>query len=350
MSQSMSKSFIHTYILGNGFITLDHYMQLCLQHHDCGYYRTGNPIGKNGDFITAPEISQIFGELIGVFISFHLEKLFPNGYQMCELGAGRGTLAYDYLRVLEKNPPRDIFFLESNAIFKHQQIIKIPHAKHIETLNQLPQKPTLFLANEFFDALPIKAFKLFGSEKSEIIINLDNQENLKFDYAPATKNDTQRHKGYAEISPMTIGFCNDIAHFITHYHSSFLMCDYGYVLPSDTLTFRGFMNHTVTNGLQSPSTEDLTADVDFHSIMNFFSQQGAHVYAPLTQAAFLKAMHIDTRLHRLLHTLTTHDSKEQMIQGVQKLLNPDAMGERFKFLFISHARGELYPFLTPSVS
>jgi NADH dehydrogenase [ubiquinone] 1 alpha subcomplex assembly factor 7 len=340
----MSKSFIHTYILENGFITLDHYMQLCLQDNDSGYYRTGNPIGKNGDFITAPEISQIFGELIGVFISFHLEKLFPNGYQICELGAGRGTLAHDYLRVLEKNMPSEIFFLESNAIFKQQQLMKIPNAKHIDALNQLPQKPTLFLANEFFDALPIKAFKLFGSEKSEIIIRLDSQENLKFDYASATKNDTQRHRGYVEISPMTLDFCSDIAHFIKDYHSSFLMCDYGYLSPLDTMTFRGFMNHTVTDGLQSPSHEDLTADVDFISIMNFFSQQSTHIYTPLTQADFLKAMHIDTRLHRLLHTLNTHDRKQHLINGVQKLLNPREMGERFKFLFISHARGELYPF------
>lgn len=340
----MSKSLIHNAIAENGFITLDAYMQLCLQHHDYGYYRTGNPIGKNGDFITSPEISQIFGELIGIFIHFHHATLFPQGYQICELGAGRGTLARDYLRVLQQNPPSDIFFLESSDTLKQQQLTQVPNANHIDTLHQLPEKPTLFLANEFFDALPIKAFKLFGSEKSEIIITQDAHDTLKFDYAAAIKNDTNRYRGYAETSPMTFEFCNQIAHFIKNHHSSFLMCDYGYTIPPDRLTFRGFMNHTVTDGLQAPCHEDLTADVNFTSIMDYFNQQTTIVYDLITQAYFLKAMHIDTRLHRLLRTIDSNDAKQQLINGVQKLLSVTEMGERFKFLFVSHTDNDYYPF------
>ena len=341
----MPKSILHRHILEHGFIRLDDYMYLCLHHDVHGYYRTGNPLGKTGDFITAPEISQIFGELIGVFIDFHLNTLFPQGYQICELGAGRGTLANDYLRVLQNNPPKDIFFLESNIHLKQQQSLIIPHVNHIDTLNDLPKKPTLFLANEFFDALPIKAFKLFGAEQAEMIITLDDKENLKFDYADITKNTHKHYKGYYETSPMTLEFCKQINHFIQHYQSSFLCCDYGYNTPLENITFRGFMNHTVTDGLQAPFCEDLTADVDFSQIMDYFYHNNAIVYDILSQKDFLTALHIETRLHRLLRTIDKSDIKQNMIHAVQKLMSPTEMGNRFKFLFVSHTQSEIYPFV-----
>jgi SAM-dependent MidA family methyltransferase len=122
------------------------------------------------------------------------------------------------------------------------------------------------------------------------------------------------------------------------------MCDYGYTIPPDRLTFRGFMNHTVTDGLQAPYHEDLTADVNFTAIMDYFNQQTTTVYDLITQAYFLKAMHIDTRLHRLLRTIDSNDAKQQLINGVQKLLSVTEMGERFKFLFVSHADNDYYPF------
>ena len=342
----MTEPIIENHILQHGFISLDEYMRICLYHNTYGYYRTGNPIGQTGDFITAPEISQIFGELIGVFISFHLDKLFPNGYQICELGAGRGTLANDYLRILQNNPPHDIFFLETNVMFQKQQSIQIPYAKHIKNLNQLPLKPTLFLANEFFDALPIKAFKLFGAEQAEIIITLDNHtKKLKFDTAKATKNQTNRYNGYYETSLMTLDFCKHISNFIKNHHSSFLCCDYGYMSPPNKMTFRGFMNHAVTDGLQKPFHEDLTADVNFTEIIDYFYKQDVTVFDLLTQREFFNALHIETRLHKLLRNIEKSDIKQQMINGIQKLINPTEMGERFKFLFITHTDSEFYPFV-----
>ena len=334
-------NIIQNYIEKHDFITLDIYMQLCLQDDIHGYYRTGNPLGKQGDFITAPEISQIFGELIGIFIIFHCDKLFPKDYQICELGAGRGTLAVDYLKTLKQKPPRDIFFLESNDILKRNQLDNIPQAKHISSLNELPDYPTFFLANEFFDALPIKAFKVFGSEQSEIIIKLDNTNKLYFDYATPIKNSTKNYCGYYETSPITIDYCKKITHFIRKNTGAFLCCDYGYVVSPEMLTFRGFQNHNVTDGLQSPCHEDLTADV------NCFYQNNLNIYHLISQAEFLKALHIETRLHRLLRNVKENDIKQNLIIGVQKLINASEMGDKFKFLFVTNQSGEFYPFIKP---
>ncbi|MFT6071671.1 MAG: SAM-dependent MidA family methyltransferase [Alphaproteobacteria bacterium] len=342
----MTDSIIHQYLQTHDFITLEHYMQLCLQHETHGYYRTGHPIGKQGDFITAPEISQIFGELIGIFINFHKQTLFTGNYQICELGAGKGTLAKDYLRSLNKTPPSNVFFLESNQHFKDQQLVNIPNAKHINTLNDLPHKPTLFLANEFFDALPIQVFKVFGAQQSQVIVKLDDKQKLKFDYASAIKNTTSQISGFYETSPMTLAFCEQIATHIKNHQGAFLLCDYGYDTMLDKISFRGFQNHKVTDGLQSPCHEDLTADVNFALIMDHFYQKNLKVSNLCTQAEFLKSLHIETRLHKLLGCISNMNAKELMIQGVQKLISPQQMGNRFKFLCINQHDTPLYPFTT----
>ena len=345
MSENLrTENIIQDYILKHGFMPLDVYMQICMQHDDFGYYRIANPIGTQGDFITAPEISQIFGELIGVFIDFHHAQIFPKGYQICELGAGRGVLARDYLRVL-KQKPSGIFFLETNKHLKEHQLLNVPNAQHIDSLKALPSVPTVFLANEFFDALPIKAFKLCGSQQAEIIIVLDEEQNLKFDYASFIKNTQNQYHGYYETSPNSLDFCKQISDFIKTNQGIFLCCDYGYDTPLYKMTFRGFLNHTVTNGLQKPFVEDLTADVDFTQIMDFFYDNNHCVYNLMTQANFLKALYIDKRLHQLLRNISDNDMRQQLILGVQKLLLPNEMGERFKFLLVTDSKQEYYPFL-----
>lgn len=342
----MSIDQIHNIIEKNGFIPLDEYMHICMQSTPESYYRKGTPIGKSGDFITAPEISQLFGELIGVFLNFHLNTLLPDGYQICELGPGLGTLALDYLRALKKNPPTDIFFLESSETLKQKQLSNIPQAKHINQISDLPSLPTIFLANEFFDALPIKAFKCFGAEKSEIVISKNSQGKLVFDYAPAIRNDTGQIRGVYEYSPNSLEICSQIADFIHKAPSIFLTCDYGYETELETITFRGFKDHTITDGLQNPTSEDLTADVNFKSLANIFIQKGLIAYKLLNQQDFLMGMHIETRLHHLLRNVTDSKTKQLLISGTQKLVNPDEMGERFKFLLITPQYYELYPFTT----
>jgi SAM-dependent MidA family methyltransferase len=343
----MSLSIIHDYLDKNNFIAIDDYMRLCLQDENYGYYKKASAIGYQGDFITAPEISQIFGELIGVFFKFHLNTLLINSFQICELGGGTGILAQDYLRILNNhnnNEKIDVFFIESNEIFKKNQLDRIPNAHHITSIDLLPKKPTLFIANEFFDALPVKIFKVFGAEKAEIIIKYNNNKSLMFDYAPFVKNNFQQKKGFIEQTIETLKFCEKIALHIQHNNGAFLICDYGYQKPLEKMTFRGFKNHKITDGLQEPCLEDLTIDVNFQEIMDYFHQKNMNVSNLISQANFLKGLHIETRLHKLLNSASNRTTKETLIQGVQKLINPDEMGERFKLLCITKHHQALYPF------
>lgn len=348
----MLKTLISQHIQENGSITLDEYMKVCLQHETFGYYKNNKVLGKTGDFITAPEISQIFGELIGVFISFHLEKIFPNMvYNICEMGAGNAILTVDYLRILKDKKPKNIFFLETNELLKQQQKLNIPESIHINDLSELPSVPTLFIANEFFDALPIKAYKIFGSQMAEIVIIQDENHQLGFSYAELIKNNSGMTRGFYETSPLGLAICADIASHIHHYSGAGLFCDYGYYQTAlEKFSFRGFYQHQVTDGLTKLGNSDLTADVNFSELIDVFKKNHLAIYQPLTQSEYLKALHIDTRLHKLLgHTQST-EQKQLLISGVQKLVSPKEMGEKFKFIFVSKKQDEYYPFLNPLTS
>ena len=327
-----------------GSLSLYDYMVLCLQHPEYGYYTDGTPLGRSGDFITAPEMSQLFGETIAFFLLSSVDALFPSGYSLCECGAGRGTLMADILRILnKKSPPQNCYSLESNVHLKQEQIQNIPAIKHIECLKDLPDEPIFFVANEFFDALPIHAYKVAGSEKFEMHVTGQNG-SYELSATHRSINDTPYHKGIYETSPDAHQIMQEIAQHITHNKGAALICDYGYTNPRDTLSFRGYHKHKVTDGLSHPFRSDLTADVDFSSLQNIARHHGAAIYPVMTQKAFLENMHISLRLHKLLHKCANDSQKELMITAVQKMLDFNEMGEKFKFLFISSAQDDIYPF------
>lgn len=331
-------------IAKKGSLSLHDYMALCLQHPEYGYYIRGNPLGHSGDFITAPEMSQLFGESIAFFLLSNLETLFPDGYSLCELGAGRGTLMADMLRILnKKTPPENCYILESNSLLKAQQIQNIPNVKHIESLNDLPEKPLFFIANEFFDALPLHAYKLAGSEKFEMHVT---GKNGAYDINPTHRshNDTGRHQGIYETCPDAHMIMEQIANHIKSHKSSGIFCDYGYTKPRETLSFRGYHKHKVTDGLSHPFEADLTADIDFAALGDTAQYSGAKTYPVMTQKHFLSHMHIELRLHKLLGQSKELKQSQIMIEAVRKLIDDSEMGEKFKFLFISHDKYDIYPF------
>ena len=337
-------SFLDQEIAKKGSLSLHDYMALCLQHPQYGYYIRGNPLGHSGDFITAPEMSQLFGESIAFFLISHLDILFPEGYSICELGAGRGTLMADMLRILnKKTPPENCYILESNSLLKTQQIKNIPHVNHIDSLDDLPQKPLFFIANEFFDALPIHSYKLAGSEKFEMHIT-GKKGVYELNPTHRSHNETKRHQGIYETCPDAHHIMEQIADHIKRYKGSGIFCDYGYIKPRDTISFRGYHKHKVTNGLTHPFEEDLTADIDFTALSNTASHMGVKAYPVVTQKHFLAHMHIELRLHKLLGQSKDLKQSQIMIEAVRKLTDASEMGEKFKFLFISHLNSDIYPF------
>ena len=216
---------------------------------------------------------------------------------------------------------------------------------HINDLSDLPDEPIFFVANEFFDALPIHAYKLAGSEKFEL--HVTGEKGL-YELTPTHRsmNDTDRHMGLYETCPDAHKIMQQLAEHIKSFQGSALICDYGYVKPRDTISFRGYHQHKVTDGLSYPFEADLTADIDFTALSNTAQQYGAKTYAVMTQKDFLENMHIGLRLHKLLGQVQDSEKKENMTSAVQKLLNIREMGEKFKFLFISHAQNDIYLFGT----
>ncbi|MEM6602702.1 MAG: SAM-dependent methyltransferase [Pseudomonadota bacterium] len=334
------RAYLDDIIAKEGMISLHDYMDICLNHPDYGYYVQGNPIGKEGDFITAPEMTQIFGELIGIFIITHIQKMVQSGYHLIELGAGRGTLLKDVLRVLErKNAPQSVMILESNQKLEALQKQAILGVNHIKTLNELPEAPIFVLANEFFDALPIHAYKYKENTSYEVMVR---GQNGHYEFCQKEAPEKTKQNFY-EDSPAARGIMQKLAQHISHYGGGGLFIDYGYITPPNKLTFRGFKEHIVTDGLSDPFMSDLTADVDFQSLQDIARTENIQTYDILTQKDFLEKMYMPQRLQKLLKNADTAQ-KESLLKASEKLSHPDQMGTRFKFMAMTQTYCDLYPF------
>jgi len=278
----------------DGVMPIDRYMEICNTH----YYSTRDPLGANGDFTTAPEISQIFGEIIGVWAIERWQKLgSPKEFALVELGAGRGTLMADLLRaarVLPEFQPQ-IHIVEISPILREKQQAAIKNATWHESMPKL-KIPAIIIANEFFDALPIKQFA--DNEERKIII--ENGE-LKF---------TLPEKNVVEISPVSEGLMQEIA---ANYQGGIII-DYGYVIGSGD-TFQALRKHKFTNPFKDCGEADLTAHVNFGCLAEIVGGKLT------TQGEFLLNYGGAFRAKKL--------GKEA---DFDRLVSPEQMGELFKVL------------------
>jgi NADH dehydrogenase [ubiquinone] 1 alpha subcomplex assembly factor 7 len=360
---SFSEVLLHM-IDEQDFIPLHDYMMLCASHPEYGYYRRNDPLGRAGDFITAPEISQMFGEMIAIWLIMQW-KYFgcPHTLYLCELGAGRGTLMQDILRVAEKTPAFKaavkVFFLEQNETLKAMQKQRVPEATWLNHLEDIPTDQTLIvIANEFFDALPVAAYRFKKGQWWQAVITLSDEEDEE--KSLSTENESQEEnepdlfalqwQGCDEVdvperfrvgldytfehSPFSEQMIKIIASKIAEAGGCGLFFDYGYSLPPDRLTVRSFSNHTVVECTHKPSQCDITADVDFMAL-TYAAQEGGCVPMPLlTQREFLTQMGIKQRCKALLGFAKDSEESYRMLEAVAKLVAPEEMGERFKVLCI----------------
>lgn len=350
------KADIVARIAADGPMRIDDYMSTCLLHPTKGYYTTRTPFGAAGDFTTAPEISQMFGELIGLSLAQSwIDQGAPARFTLAELGPGRGTLMADALRAGAAVPgfldAAEILLLEASPALRHVQSETLAdHSiRHIETLDALPEQPLFVIANEFFDALPIRQFERQDEGWRERQVGVE-RGMLRFGLAPRLPQpaledrieDTQIGD-VVELSTTLGGFMAPITSRIADHGGAALIIDYGdWRTLGDTL--QAVRNHEPVDPLETPGEADLTAHLDFEAL--------SHAAAPCAhsrvtpQGVFLERLGITERA-RILAKRLEGDALESHIAAHRRLTHPAEMGNLFKVMGIYPAAGHPPPGLEP---
>ncbi len=314
-------------IEARGPIGVDRYMEMCV----AAYYAGRDPFGRGGDFTTAPEISQMFGEIIGLWMADLWDRAGrPARVNLVELGPGRGTLMADLLRAARALPAFAdairVHFVETSDTLRATQAERVPQASWYSDLADVPRDVPLFvIANEFFDALPIRQEVRVDGQWHERRIARGG-DALVF---------TPDGDAIRETSPARTRYAATIAARVAADGGAALVMDYGYEGPAEGDSLQALASHAATDPLAAPGAHDLTAHVDFTPIAEAAQRAGAHV-SPLTpQGAFLLALGIEARTERLSRGLDP-EGRHAIAGAMRRLTLPQAMGSLFKVLAFTH--------------
>lgn len=328
-----------------GPMTLAEYMTECLLHPEYGYYTQRDPLGRAGDFVTAPEISQMFGELLGLWLAqAWMDQGAPGEFALVELGPGRGTLMADALRATARVPGfHDALRLHlveaSQRLRTAQTELLEAHAPEFhDDLDTLPDLPLFLLANEFFDALPIRQFQRdAGPAWRERVVGVGNGD-LVVGLAPPAPiaaleerlGDTREGQIVETCAPAEAIASGVGARIATHGGAA-LIVDYGEA-ESIGDTFQAVAGHTPVDPLSAPGAADLTAHVAFGPIAR--AARPAKATSLVPQGVFLERLGITDRARALARTLEG-DALEAHVAAHRRLTHPDEMGNLFKVLALS---------------
>ncbi len=339
-----------------GPITVADYMAEALGHPEDGYYMTGDPFGAGGDFVTAPEVSQMFGELIGLWCADTWVRMgAPDPVWLVELGPGRGTLMADALRALHVAPDcraalRPHLVEISPALGARQRetlAARGVEARWHERLDQVPEGPLLAIANEFFDALPIRQFERRPEGWCERLVGLDpDGQGLAFALGPPLGAlDVQIPFPAAwraapagaviEVSAPGMAMAGEIGRRLAAYGGAALIVDYGHPAPRFGATLQAVRRHAKHPVLTEPGSADLTAHVDFAALARAATEAGARAHGPVDQGELLQALGIAARAEALGRGATP--AQAAAIDAARHRLTDGAeMGTLFKALALSH--------------
>ncbi len=337
-------------IEANGPMTLAEYMGLCLMHPEHGYYTTRDPLGATGDFITAPEISQMFGELLGLCLAQVWQAQGAPRAVLAELGPGRGTLMADMLRATRGVPgfhaAIEIHLVEaSRPLRKAQEAALRGHeVTWHDSIETLPEAPFLLVANEFFDALPIRQMQRDGDGWRERMVGLRNGV-LTFGLSEPKPMPMLAHRtqdttegDIVEVSPVAAMMAESVGARITRHGGAALIVDYGdWRAQGDT--FQALRGHAPVDPLDTPGEADLTAHVDFEAIAR--ASPAAHTRLT-SQGVFLERLGITGRAQALARSLSG-DALIAHVAAHRRLTHPEEMGTLFKVLGLYPASGEPPP-------
>ncbi|MGJ3264271.1 MAG: class I SAM-dependent methyltransferase [Salinarimonas sp.] len=346
---------IRELIAAEGPISVSRYMALCLGHPTLGYYMTRDPIGMAGDFVTAPEISQMFGELVGLWAAqTWIDLGRPAPFALVELGPGRGTLMADALRAAKVAPgfleAAAVHLVETSPVLRERQRTALatpPPAlaggvQWHTGLEAVPDLPLIALANEFFDALPVRQLVRDRGAWHERLVGLDATGALAFGLAP----DADPAIGYAapegavlEIAAAQTAVMRALAERLVAMGGAALAIDYGHAQTGFADTLQAIRRHAFADPLVDPGEADVTAHVDFAQLAHTAQDAGARVFGPVTQGAFLRALGIEARARALAARASARQS-EEIGAALVRLAGEgdDDMGVLFKALAVAHPR------------
>jgi NADH dehydrogenase [ubiquinone] 1 alpha subcomplex assembly factor 7 len=333
-------------IAADGPLTIADFMADALGHPDHGYYMTRDPFGRAGDFTTAPEISQMFGELIGLWCAEVWRSMgAPVPVRLVELGPGRGTLMSDLLRAGERMPgflaAISVHLVETSPVLRaaQERTLGARPTWH-DTFSDVPDDaPMLLIANEFFDALPIRQItrteagwreRLLGitPEDDRLAIGLAAAEGPLESLLDADLRESARPGQTAELAPVAWRIAGEIGARLASRGGAALIVDYGHAGPALGNTLQAVRNHEPCDVLETPGEADLTAHVDFTPLAKAAEQSGARATPLSTQGAFLRALGIGYRAR----TLAAAGDATAVERQVARLIGDDAMGTLFKVL------------------
>jgi SAM-dependent MidA family methyltransferase len=345
-------------IEANGPLSVADYMALCLFDPTDGYYTTREPFGVSGDFTTAPEVSQMFGELVAVWLLTTWRALGrPSPVTLSEIGPGRGTLMKDMLRALGRLDPdlsssASVAMIETSprlvAIQKATLGDRADRVEWHDTIDTLPRRPLLIVANELFDAIPIRQFVKTGGRWMERAVGLDETGELMFTVRPGAPDPTllppdaasAPDGAVAELSPARAALMEKIAERVAGDGAAALLIDYGYLKPAFGDTLQALSLHAYADPLAEPGKADLTAHVDFSALAEIAKAHGLDAHF-LPQGEFLLRMGLLERAGQLGASADTA-MRRKLQSEVDRLAGSDGMGTLFKVLAIG-PRGTQLP-------
>jgi NADH dehydrogenase [ubiquinone] 1 alpha subcomplex assembly factor 7 len=336
------RPLILAHIAANGPMRLSDYMALCLLHPEHGYYTMRSPFGAAGDFITAPEISQMFGEMLGLCLAqAWLDQGAPQAFSLAELGPGRGTLMADVMRATRAvagfHAAANLVLVEASAALQAQQAKALApyRPQWLAKAEDLPDAPLFLLANEFFDALPIRQFHKEGAHWAEVVVGAKSGA-LVFGKTAPMDSPALRHRAadthsgdIVELCPSAAPIMAEISARIAAHGGAALVIDYG-AWNGVGDTFQALRAHGFADPLAQPGLADLTAHVDFAALgraaapFDLRSQYAA-------QGPFLQALGIDMRAALLAQNLDSA-ARDAHLAAKQRLTSPAEMGQLFKVL------------------
>ena len=305
------------------------------------YYAGRDPLGAKGDFITAPEISQIFGEMIGLWLVVMWQIMgSPQRVVLAELGPGRGTLMADVLRAAKTVPAFlqavEIWLVETSPVLRQAQQQKLAgySVRWVERIEDLPDEPMLGIANEFFDALPIEQFIRLQNQWRRRMVGLGPNDDFVF--VPGAMVDLPQQDAEGSIresSPESQRIIARLGRQVAKWGGALLVVDYGHDANQAGDTLQAVKDHKFHPVLSAPGEADLTAHVDFYALAE--AAIPARAYGPVGQGAFLRALGIETRL-QALSAQVSPEIAQGLAAGVCRLIDPDAMGSLFRVMALTH--------------
>jgi SAM-dependent MidA family methyltransferase len=338
----------------DGPMPLDRYMALCLGHPLYGYYTSRDPFGPEGDFVTAPEISQIFGELVGIWCAAAFQTLaMPRQFNLIELGPGRGTLMSDIVRATRVMPgfaeAAHIHLVETSPILRKLQAEKLGgDVTWHESLESIPAGPSITIANEVFDALPIRQYEFHQGHWMERCVGLSADGRLvigRTAFPLARPPDSEGE--IFETGPLRDDVARFLGNRLAHSAGAALVIDYGHAVSTPGDTLQAVRRHQFCSILDQPGDADLTSHVDFESLAQAFMQGGAIGHGPITQRQFLLAMGLEARAALLSQNARPEDRKV-LARTAERLAGEDQMGNLFKVMAAtSPGLASPYPFGSP---